>query len=168
MSKSSSGRLLNDNGSASPAVAAFPPLPDEPYWPDMPPWPPQTWPQARWTAWWQALVRWCVYRTERRQATVLPLAPPPPLEAPLAQWQGWWSEWMRWKSELQPDAAVVWPEFPAGWQVCLLPPETICILCARLTPPEEIRKCPHCGSSVCRECLFLSLDACPVDGFCEK
>ncbi len=143
------------------------PLPDEPYLPDSPPWPPHVWPQERWNAWWRAIINWCRYQERRWNEILPPLSPPPPLGATEAEWLLWRDELAAWKPMEYANQPVVWPEFPPGWLSYPREAERLCVLCAADQGANQMRQCPRCASFVCRECLFLSKDACPVDGFVD-
>ncbi len=143
---------------AGSAVPRRPPMPDEPYCPPAPPYPPTLWTQQQWDRWWGELARWCEYRVRVLQEDVPRLNAPPRVNAPISFWDVWWRELRRWG--LPFDARVEWPPFPEGWTVRGAEEELSCQVCRRRS---EVGECPQCQSLVCRECLYLSQDRCPVD-----
>lgn len=151
-------------GGDSRAAAARPPLFDEPYCPPPPPWPPEAWPPERWQEWWASLARWCVYREHRLGEKVEELSPPPPLTAPEGDWLAWREALERWGFPLQPQE-VDWGPFPECWETGTGETSRECRNCLQQYSAEFVRRCPHCKQWICRECLSLSRDACPVDGY---
>jgi len=152
--------MKGDDGRVQRKRPVRPPMPDEPYQPEVPPWPPQRWDQLTWDRWWAELVRWCEYCVTRLGENVPELPPPPPVTAQDKYWRGWWVRLQLWG--WLGESTAEWPPFPKGWV------EGQGLRCSVCGGQRAAGRCPSCRSPVCRECLYLSRDICPMDLYAAK
>jgi hypothetical protein len=121
-------------------------------------------------------VAWRTFRCERYGEDIPALVPPPQsLGDTVEAWQAWYGAMRQWLRANRPNGAVAWPPFPPDWQASaaaltedMRAIAAVCVLCGMDMAVCPLCPCPGCGHFLCRSCLYLSRDVCPLDGYVSR